>query len=515
LLGVVLARRLVVRPEPPLRTTVTTRAPGLSSEHVETEVTIPLERGLMAIPDLERIESSSRSGESRIELVFRPRAEPWDQRRSVLEAISAASRMLPPSISLPELAPPASRAALFFALETDALSSPEVRAIADDGLRPGLLGVPGVADVEAWGGGLRETRVIVDAPRLSAYGLTVSDVAAALAKAEGDGAALSDLVVATRDSATIFVRDLAVVVDGAAPAGVALHAGRRVVLAAVRLRDEDAAPAARQKLDALARELPRSVQLSTLGPAVAVRLHAPEQLALEKLNEAVARCPGVRDLALRSADGETELVVVPDPATRDVLASVAATIAPLGVVTEHDAVSFRIHGEDLEALTGMATRLRGELLSVPGVSALAFEGLASAPEVEVVPDRAKLAACGAARADVALAIEAATTGRAVGQLVDRASGRRRPIVLRIGHDPSPDALETLHVRASTGALVPLSSVAELRRALARAEIHRVNGRRCIRAIANVDANDREKTAELLRRTIAERLGRGLALERER
>src|SRR5262249_13931047 len=74
-------------------------------------------------------------------------------------------------------------------------------------------------------------------------------------------------------------------------------------------------------------------------------------------------------------------------------------------------ISFRLQGEDLDALIGATARLTNEIATAPGVGAIAFEGASTAPSLEVVPDRAKLAGTGIALEDLSLAVEAATSGR--------------------------------------------------------------------------------------------------------
>jgi Cu/Ag efflux pump CusA len=505
----------------PAEVRVTTRAPGLDAPHVEMLVTVPLERRLMGLPGLVRIESASRPGASSIELAFGPGTDLPTARGSVMEAIAASMALLPPSISPPELAPRSSRARLVYVLESETLSSVEVRTIQDWSLRFALLAVPGVIDVEACGGGLRELRVLVDEKRLAAFGLTVGDVATALSRAlgaNGDRAAIEEAVVFVREGAPVRVRDIAAIEDGASPGGIALHAGHRVVLASVRLHDEadtsEVAARVREKLAALASTLPRDVRVKILEPASEVRVHAPDGLTLEKLDEAVGGSPGVTDHAVRrDLDGATEVVIVTDrPALPELaLASLSARLASLGATSDVDAVSFLIQGEDLEALGAAASRSRNDLCSIPGVTALAFEGDATAPSIDVVPDHAKLAATGVSADLVALAIETATRGRLVGFVA--AADRRLPVVLRLYDEVAP---RDLSLRSTSGALVPLSSVAALREAALPSEILRSGGRRCVRAIVSVDPrSDRTATAELLRQAIATRLAPGCMLERER
>lgn len=164
---------------------VQTEAPGLSTEQVEVLVTRPLESALGGLIGLDHVRSESIAGLSIVTLVFGESSDTYRNRAQVNERLAGAAPLLPAGAGPPVIAPLASSSATVRTLglvpaDGDLM---RLRDLAERVVVPRLLAVPGVADVNVFGG---EERALVIAPRvaeLARRGLTLDDLAAAAAAA--------------------------------------------------------------------------------------------------------------------------------------------------------------------------------------------------------------------------------------------------------------------------------------------------------------------------------------------
>lgn len=160
---------------------VQTEAPGLTTEQVEVLVTQPLEAALGGLVGLDHVRSESIAGLSIVTLVFDERSDNWRNRSQVNERLATAVAALPATAKEPVMVPLASSSATVRTLGLviagdDPLA---LRDITERVVVPRLLAVPGVADVNVFGG---ESRALVIEPRpaaLARHGLTPADLAAA------------------------------------------------------------------------------------------------------------------------------------------------------------------------------------------------------------------------------------------------------------------------------------------------------------------------------------------------
>ena len=252
--------KLDVFPEfAPPRIVVQTEAPGLSVEAVETLVTRPVEYALNGTPELEKIYSQSIQGLSVVTLVFADRADIYRVRQLTGERLAAIAPDLPSGVKVPRMGPltASTSLTLVLGLTSDALTSMQLRTLADWAVRPRVLGVPGVARVEVFGGDVRQLQIQLRVDRLMAYGVSIDDVLAGARKATGvraggvietenqrilirsDGQSLTpddlgEVMLAHRDGFSVRLADVADVVDGPEPKiGDALVMGKRGVVMAV------------------------------------------------------------------------------------------------------------------------------------------------------------------------------------------------------------------------------------------------------------------------------------------
>jgi cobalt-zinc-cadmium resistance protein CzcA len=159
---------------------VIAQMPGLAPEEIERQLTIPLERELVGIPEMTKMRSESLFGLSLIFLTFQDDADVFKARTRVTERLASAE--LPPGVEAslaPEYTP---LGEIFqFRVVSDRHNMTQLRSALEWDISKALKQVPGVADVVDFGGFLKEIHVEVDPERLLAHELTVDDVAHALA----------------------------------------------------------------------------------------------------------------------------------------------------------------------------------------------------------------------------------------------------------------------------------------------------------------------------------------------
>jgi HME family heavy-metal exporter len=164
--------------------TVMTEAGGMAPQEVEQLVTYPLETALNGMPGVTRVRSTSGVGLSILYAEFDWGTDIYRNRQLVSERLALVREQLPAGVS-PAMGPVSSLMGeiLLLALPLDAAQSAtpmQAREYADFVLRPRLLSVPGVSQVIPIGGEVRQLRVEPDTARMAQFGVTLSQVQAAL-----------------------------------------------------------------------------------------------------------------------------------------------------------------------------------------------------------------------------------------------------------------------------------------------------------------------------------------------
>ena len=158
---------------------VTTQAPGLASEEVEQQITIPLERALAGTPGLTNIRSSSTFGLSLITITFRDGAEDYWSRQRITERINQVN--LPSGIQ-PGLDPVSGPVGEIYryTLESETMNLMELSEIQRWIVIPALEQVAGVAAVTNFGGFTMQYQLELDPAQLQRYGIGLNDVVTAI-----------------------------------------------------------------------------------------------------------------------------------------------------------------------------------------------------------------------------------------------------------------------------------------------------------------------------------------------
>ena len=163
-------------------------AAGFAPEEMEKYVTFPIEVAVSSLPRKVDVRSISQFGLSQVTITFEEDADVYWARQLVLERLLVAREDLPPGVR-PELAPISTGLGEVyqFTLEADSTAneqytSTELRSLLDWVIKPQLRTVPGVIDVNSFGGHEKQYEVQVDPEKLQAYDLSLSSVIDALAR---------------------------------------------------------------------------------------------------------------------------------------------------------------------------------------------------------------------------------------------------------------------------------------------------------------------------------------------
>ncbi|MES2021523.1 MAG: CusA/CzcA family heavy metal efflux RND transporter [Pseudomonadota bacterium] len=172
-------------PVPPM-VEVITQTQGLSAEEMERNVTIPIEVGMAGIPHLTAIRAISLFGLSDIKIQFSYDLTNEAAKQQVINRLS----QLPPLAggAQPSLSPtsPVGEIFRYKISAPPGYSVMDLKTLQDWVLQRRFKRIPGVIDVTGWGGKLRAYDVVIDNDRLSAHGVAVGQVLAALSKSDGN-----------------------------------------------------------------------------------------------------------------------------------------------------------------------------------------------------------------------------------------------------------------------------------------------------------------------------------------
>ena len=168
---------------------IITVCPTLAGQEVEQLVTFPIEQSIANIPDLEETRSISRFGLSVITVVFKDEVDIYFARQLINEKLKEAEEKIPKGIGTPELAPVSTGLGEVYQYIIHPKKGSEkkydakaLRTMQDWIVARQLYGTPGIAEVNSFGGELKQYEVAINPNRLRAMGVSVTEVFNALEK---------------------------------------------------------------------------------------------------------------------------------------------------------------------------------------------------------------------------------------------------------------------------------------------------------------------------------------------
>ena len=242
--GIIAANQLPIDAVPDITTNqiqIFSKAPALAPQEIERLVSYPIEIAMQNLPDIEEVRSVSKFGLSVVTVIFKENVGTYFGRQLVFERLQEVKGDLPAGLSEPEIGPVTTGLGEIYQYEVtgEGYSPMELRSIQDWIITRQLAGIPGIAEINTFGGELKQYQVQIDPQKLFKYNISIRDVIEAvsnnnanasggyiehkqeqyivvgegLAKTMGD---IENIIVKSSDGTPIFIRDVAEVNEGAA-----------------------------------------------------------------------------------------------------------------------------------------------------------------------------------------------------------------------------------------------------------------------------------------------------------
>ncbi|WP_395139442.1 CusA/CzcA family heavy metal efflux RND transporter [Schlegelella aquatica] len=281
---------------------INTEAPGYSPLETEQRITFPIETAMAGLPGLQQTRSLSRYGLSQVTVIFKDGTDIYFARQLVNERIQSVREQLPAGVRA-AIGPISTGLGEIFLWTVEAkpgakkpdgtpYTATDLREIQDWIIKPQLRNVPGVTEINSIGGFEKEYQVSPHPERLSAYGLTLADIVAALERnnanvgagyierrgeqylirAPGQVRSMDDIrnvILGSAGSTPIRIRDVADVEIGRElRSGAATVNGQEVVLGTVFMligeNSRTVSQAVAKKMVEINRTLPAGIEAITV-----------------------------------------------------------------------------------------------------------------------------------------------------------------------------------------------------------------------------------------------------------
>ena len=240
-IGVYSAKKLPIDAFPDvtnIQVQIITQAEGMAPTEVERLVSFPIEVTMTGLPKVTEVRSLSKIGLSVVTVVFEDDVDIYFARQLVFERLQQAKENLPPGIDA-EMGPISTGLGEIYQYEVDGdgYNPMELRTIQDWIIRPILRTVPGVTDVNSFGGLVKQYQVLINPQKLISHNLTLREVFEAVEKNNANAGGnfiehnseqyivrglglvkttedLKNIIITSRDGTPIFVKDVANVMLG-------------------------------------------------------------------------------------------------------------------------------------------------------------------------------------------------------------------------------------------------------------------------------------------------------------
>lgn len=293
---------------------INTETGGMSPEEVEKLVTFPIETAMGGIPGVEQVRSLSQFGLSQVNVVFRDDKDIYFARQLVSERLNGVKDELPEGVGSPTMGPVSTGLGdiYMYAIESPDRTPSQLRELQDWVIAPQLRTVPGVAEVNATDGSVKQYQVVVSPQAMLARSVSVDDVVAALQnnnenagggllerngervliRSVGLAQTTSDIeqiVVKSEDGVPVLIRDVASVELGVPVlTGISTKDGKESLMVIVMMlkgaNGQTVANAVNERIEEIKGQLPKDVTLTTTydrAEFVGEVLHTVEKSLLE------------------------------------------------------------------------------------------------------------------------------------------------------------------------------------------------------------------------------------------
>ncbi|MRX63900.1 CusA/CzcA family heavy metal efflux RND transporter [Maribacter luteus] len=277
---------------------VITTSQNLSTQDIEQFITYPVELEMANLPGVVEIRSISKFGLSVVTIVFEDNMGTYLPRQLIAEKIKSASEKIPDGFGTPEMGPITTGLGEIYqyVLDTkpgykDQYSAMDLRTIQDWIVKRQLSGIPGVVEVNTWGGYLKQYEVAINTEKLHAMNISVSEIFNALEnnnsvagggyieknnqayfiRGEGLVTSLEDIkniVVKNEDGVPILIKDIAKVGFGSATRFGAITGngeGEKVLGQVMMLKDANSKKvidAVKDRVASISKTLPEGVYIN-------------------------------------------------------------------------------------------------------------------------------------------------------------------------------------------------------------------------------------------------------------
>ncbi len=271
---------------------ILTEAPGLSPVDVEQRITFPIELAMQGLPGVRQVRSLSKSALSQVVVILEDRVDIYFARQLVFERLASAKGDLP-EWAQPEMGPISTGLGEIYqyTLESDTRSLMELRTIQDWLVAPQLRPLPGITEVNSFGGYVKQYQVLVEPDWLLQYGVTLRDVVEAVeannANAGGNYIVkgweqayvrslgliqsvedIEDIVLEAKDGTPVFIKDVArVTLGGETRQGAVTRDGRGETVAGMTImlkgaNSKEVVDRVKEAVSRIQARLPEDVRIS-------------------------------------------------------------------------------------------------------------------------------------------------------------------------------------------------------------------------------------------------------------
>ena len=192
LLGIYSLSRLPIDALPDItnnQVQILTLTPTLATQEVEQLITYPIEQAVKSIPKVVELRSVSKFGLSSVTVVFEEHVEIYWARAQISERLKEAEDNIAPGLGIPEMAPISTGLGEIYQYTVytksgyeDKIPATELRSVQDWIVKPQLLGIKGVAEVNTLGGLLKEYEIAIEPDKLKSMNTNIIEIFDALRK---------------------------------------------------------------------------------------------------------------------------------------------------------------------------------------------------------------------------------------------------------------------------------------------------------------------------------------------